>query len=131
MGTLSDGLPKVLHRKRRGFRFTQSDLGQRIGVSGSYISALENGKQSPRISELEDLAACFRTTAMALIQEAGRAEERYVVAEQPAERQAARPVPAADGAGLDTIAADLSPVGRSMAREFLLFLRERERVDAD
>ena len=118
MGLLNDALAEVLKRKRRAFRFTQDDLGRKIGVSGSYISTLESAKASPRISELEELAACFRTTAMAMLEEAARADERFV------------PVDDAPRPGtLDTIAADLSPEGQRLAREFQLFLRERERVD--
>jgi len=120
MASLGDELAKVLHRKRRGFRFTQADLGTRIGMSGSYISSLESGKASPRVAELEDLAVHFRTTAYELIQEAARADEHYVAAR--------RPEP--DGAGLDAISEGLSPENRRLAREFLLFLRERERVDS-
>ena len=43
MGILSDEICKVVHRKRRGYRFTQEDLGSRIGVSGSYISRFGRG----------------------------------------------------------------------------------------
>jgi transcriptional regulator with XRE-family HTH domain len=118
MGVLNEALTSVLKRKRRAFRFTQEDLGRKIGVSGSYISTLESGKASPRVSELEDLAACFRTTAMAMLEEAARAGERFVPAEA-----------AALPGTLDTLAADLSPERRELAHEFLLFLRERERVD--
>ncbi len=118
MGILNDEIAKVIHRKRRAFRFTQSDLGQRIGVSGSYISSLESGKSSPRIAELEDLATHFRTTASEMIDEAMSAGERFV------------PIVETPGAeGLDAIAADLGLEHRRLAREFLLFLRERERVD--
>lgn len=118
VGLLSDELAKILFRKRRSFRFTQNDLGGRIGVSGSYISTLESGKASPRLSELEGLATHFRTTAVELVLEAARASESFVPASAPV---------APDG--LDAIAADLSPSHRQLAREFLLFLRERERVD--
>jgi transcriptional regulator with XRE-family HTH domain len=117
MGSLGDELAGVLHRKRRAYRFTQADLASRIGVSGSYISSLETGKASPRISELEDLAASFRTTAMELVLEAASADQRYVASlqkEQP-------------GLGLDAIARDLPPEQQALAREFLLFLRERGR----
>jgi len=118
MGILSEEIAKVIHRKRRAFRFTQADLGQRIGVSGSYLSSLESGKSSPRIAELEDLATHFRTTADEMIREAMSAGERFVpVTEAPT------------GEGLDAIAADLGIEHRRLAREFLLFLRERERVD--
>jgi transcriptional regulator with XRE-family HTH domain len=119
MGVLGDELAKVLLHKRRAFRFTQQDLGQRIGVSGSYISSLETGKASPRVGELEDLAVHFRTTAMEMLREADSAEERFIAARRPEEPKL----------GLDAIAADLSPEHRSLAREFIVFLRERERVD--
>ena len=117
MGMLSDELAKVLLRKRTAYRFTQSDLGHRIGVSGSYISSLETGKASPRLSELEDLATHFRTTAYELLKESAEAGETYVAAVQPVNE------------GLDIIAADLTPRSKAFAREFLLFLREREKVD--
>lgn len=120
MGTLGEELAKVLHRKRRAFRFTQVDLGTRIGMSGSYISSLESGKASPRLSELEDLAAHFRTTALEMIEEAARADERYIAAMHPEQPKI----------GLDAIASELTPEQRSLAREFLIFLRERGRVDA-
>ncbi|HQZ71601.1 MAG: helix-turn-helix domain-containing protein [Anaerolineae bacterium] len=119
MGILSDEICKVVHRKRRGYRFTQDDLGTRIGVSGSYISGIENGKTSPRVVELEDMAAHFRTTAVAMILEAAQASEGWVPTEG---------VPHGEDT-LDAIAADLSPAHRQLAREFLIFLRERERVD--
>jgi len=108
MGILHDELAKVIHRKRRAFRFTQADLGQRIGVSGSYISSVESAKS----------ATHFRTTAADMIREAISAGERFV------------PVVETTSDGLDAIAADLSLEHRRLAREFLLFLRERERVDA-
>lgn len=120
MGILTDELAKVLKRKRHAFRFTQDDLGRKINVSGSYISTLESGKASPRVLELEELAACFRTTAMAMLEEASSAGERFVPV---IEAGAGRP------GTLDAIAADLSPARRALAEDFLLFLRERERVD--
>jgi transcriptional regulator with XRE-family HTH domain len=118
MGILTDELANVLKRKRHAFRFTQDDLGRKINVSGSYISTLESGKASPRVLELEELAACFRTTAMAMLEEASRAGERFVPA-----METGRP------GTLDAIAADLSPARRALAEDFLLFLREREKVD--
>lgn len=116
MDVLGEALAKVLHRKRRAYRFTQSDVGQRIGVSGSYISSLESGKASPRVSELEDLAVHYRTTVIEMLQEAISAEESYIEALAPS----------APKLGLDALAADLSPEQRSMVREFLMFLRERD-----
>lgn len=119
-GRLSEDIGKIVHRKRRAFRFTQSDLGERIGVSGSYISAIENGKTSPRIEEIEGLAANFRTTAIELINEALAEGESHV------------PIAALQtgGPGLDAIAGDLSPAGVRLARDLVLFLRQRE-IDQD
>ncbi len=113
---LSDEIGKIVHRKRRAFRFTQSDLGARIGVSGSYISGIENGKTSPRIEEIEGLATHFRTSAIEMIQEAASAGDSYIPA---ASLQTGGP-------GLDAIAADLSPDGVRLARDLLLFVRQRE-----
>lgn len=120
MGRLGDELAKVLFRKRRAYRYTQADLGTKIGVSGSYVSALEAARTSPRLSELEDLSAIFRTTAVDLILEAARADEA-IVPVQPA---------GPDRASLDALAEDLSADQRSFVRDLLLFLRERERADA-
>lgn len=118
---LSAELAKVIHRKRRGFRFTQADLGGRIDVSGSYISALENGKSSPRIEELEGLATHFRTTAFEILREAHDASQQFIPATTLE----------TGGPSLDEIAADLSPASRRMALDFLLFIREREKVDQE
>ena len=70
MPTLNERLGEVIKRKRQRDRFTQADLGAKIGVSGSYISAIESANSSPRIGELEGLATAFRTTAYDLITEA-------------------------------------------------------------
>ena len=45
MPTLNERLGEVVKRKRQRDRFTQADLGSRIGTSGSYISAIEAAKQ--------------------------------------------------------------------------------------
>ena len=49
MSKLGDEIAKVLFRKRRGFRFTQADLGTRIGVSGSRAGGASNssGRSAP------------------------------------------------------------------------------------
>ncbi len=119
MGVLSEEIAKVLHRKRRNHRYTQADLGALIGVSGSYISTLENGRASPRLSELEALATHFRTTALDLIEEAARGGEAFIPAAPDAHLD------------LDEIASSLSPEDRALARDFLLLLRDRGLVDSD
>jgi len=120
---LGEEVARIVQRKRRAFRFTQSDVGSRIGVSGSYVSGIENAKTSPRLAEVEAMAMLFRTTAMEMLFEAQSAGEAFVPVTRPEGGAAAL------AAGLDEIAAELSPETRRLAREFLIFLRERERVD--
>lgn len=120
---LGEEVARIVHRKRRAFRFTQADVGKRIGVSGSYVSSIENAKTSPRLAEIEGMATLFRTTAMEMLLEAQNASESFV--------PATHAEPGAIAAGLDEIAAELAPETRRLAREFLVFLRERERVDPD
>lgn len=74
MGSLNERLGEVIKRKRQRDRLTQTDLGGKIGVSGSYISSLELASSSARITEIEGLAAVFRTTAFALLSEAAQAD---------------------------------------------------------
>jgi transcriptional regulator with XRE-family HTH domain len=114
MGTLNERIGDVVKRKRQRDRLTQSDLGGRIKVSGSYISSIESAQTSPRVSELEDLAAVFRTTAFELISEAAK-EDGYKFSETTRERSAFLAL--FDG---------LTPEHQRMARAFLLFLREQQ-----
>ncbi len=62
----------TLKRKREWARLTQQELidHTRMDRSASYISALETGKSSPTLVELEQLARYFRTTVVELLQEA-------------------------------------------------------------
>src|SRR5262245_42723820 len=109
MSTLNDRVGDVVKRKRQRDRLTQADLGARIKVSGSYISSIESAQTSPRISELEDLAAVFRTTAFEMISEAAK-EDGYKFSESTRERSAFLAL--FDG---------LTPDNQRMARAFLLF----------
>jgi hypothetical protein len=86
------------------------------------VSTLENGKASPRIDELENMATHFRTTAFEMILEANSAQEGFVPLKPRTDL-------GIEDLGLDDIAADLDEAHRELAREFLIFLRERERVD--
>ena len=62
----------------------------------------------------------FRTTAIELLLEATDPDAGYVAAtHEPIAKD-----------GLDGIAAELRPEHRELAREFLIFLRESDRVDA-
>jgi len=112
MATLNERIGEVIKRKRQRDRLTQSELGTRIGVSGSYISSVEAGTTGVRITELEGLAVQLRTTAVELINEAaGRDEYRFT--SENRERDA-----------FLTLYDALSPEHKKQARTYLLFLRE-------
>jgi transcriptional regulator with XRE-family HTH domain len=113
MGALNERLAEVLKRKRQRDRITQSDLGGRIGVSGSYISSLESAQSSARITEIEQLAVVFRTTAFDLLSEAAK-DDGYRFSEANRERSA-----------FLSLYDQLAPEQQKMARAFLLFLREQ------
>jgi transcriptional regulator with XRE-family HTH domain len=118
MASLNERIGEAIKRKRQRDRLTQAELGSKIGVSGSYIGAVESGSTSIRITELEGVAVCLRTTALDLINEvAGRDEYKFTSANR--ERDA-----------FMTLYDGLSPDNQRMARSFLLFLRQ-EQSDAD
>ena len=114
MATLNERLGEIVKRKRQRDRFTQADLGSRIGTSGSYIGAIESASTSPRISELEALATVFRTTAFDLISEAAK-QDAYTFSESNRERDA-----------FLSLYDSLAPEHKKQARNFLLFLREQQ-----
>lgn len=112
--SLNERIGEVVKRKRQKFRYTQSDLGARIGVSGSYISSIESGQTGVRVTELEALAVQFHTTAIELITEAaGRDEYKFTASNR--ERDA-----------FLTLYDSLTPENRKQARNFLLFLRGQQ-----
>ncbi len=114
MPSLNERIGEVVKRKRARDRLTQTDLGSRIGVSGSYISAVESGTTGVRITELEGLATVFRTTAIELITEAA-GKDNYNFSTSNRERDA-----------FLALYDNLGPEQRKLARKFLLFLRELE-----
>ena len=114
MASLNERIGDVIKRKRQRDRFTQADLGARIGTSGSYISAIESASTSPRISELEALGTVFRTTAFDLITEAAK-QDGYTFSASNRERDA-----------FLSLYDALSPENKKQARNFLLFLREQQ-----
>ena len=117
MATLNERISEIVKSERQRDRLTQSDLGSKIGVSGSYISGIESGQTSPRLVELEALASIFRTTAFDLITEAAQPDKR-TFSDANRERNAFL--------GLYDA---LSPESQKMARAFLLFLREQQERD--
>jgi transcriptional regulator with XRE-family HTH domain len=117
--SLNDRLGEIIKRKRQRDRYTQADLGARIGTSGSYISAIESASTSPRIGEIEALATVFRTTAFDLITEAAK-QDGDTFSASNRERDAFLSL--YDG---------LSPENKKQARNFLLFLREQQERPAE
>ncbi|GAB4442223.1 MAG: hypothetical protein OHK0015_40540 [Chloroflexi bacterium OHK40] len=112
MPTLNERIGEVVKRKRTRDRLTQAELGSRIGVSGSYISSVESGTTGVRITELEGLAAVFRTTAIELINEAaGKDEYKFTASNR-------------DRDAFLSLYDGLTPEHKKQARNFLLFLRE-------
>ena len=114
MPTFNERIGEVVKRKRQRDRFTQADLGAKIGTSGSYISAIESASTSPRIGELEGLATAFHTTAYDLITEAA-GRDSYTFTSSNRERDA-----------FLSLYDSLSPEHQRQARNFLLFLREQQ-----
>jgi transcriptional regulator with XRE-family HTH domain len=114
MPSLNERIGEAIKRKRQRDRLTQAELGSKIGVSGSYIGAVEAGNTSIRISELEGVAVQLRTTALDLINEvAGRDEYKFTAVNR--ERDA-----------FMTLYDGLSPEHQRTARAFLLFLRQQQ-----
>ncbi len=121
MSSLSENIGAIVKRKRTRDRLTQNDLGGRIGVSGSYISAVESGTTSARISEIEGLALAFQTSALEMISEAASSATK-IYSDDRREQEA-----------LLSVFTTLSPERRQQVYDFVIFQRElqnRLAVDA-
>ena len=68
----------TLRKRREWARLTQQELVDhtRMDRSASYISALETGRTSPTLQELEQLARYFRVSVIELLEEAMEAAAR-------------------------------------------------------
>jgi transcriptional regulator with XRE-family HTH domain len=77
----------TLRRRREWARLTQQELVEhtRMERSASYVSAIETGRTSPTLVELEQLCRYFRLTVLDLLQEAqDESERRGTAASEPA-----------------------------------------------
>lgn len=103
----------VIRRLRERHRLTQQDLVDyaRLDRSSSYISAIEGGRTSPTLAELEAIAQVFRTTAVGLIQEAQEDASNLSVREKLT---------------AEALFEQLSESNRSLVLDFMAMLRERE-----
>ncbi|MGQ9523327.1 MAG: helix-turn-helix domain-containing protein [Armatimonadota bacterium] len=104
----------VIRRLRERHRLTQQDLVDYAGLdrSSSYVSAVEIGRTSPTLAELEAIAQVFRTTVIGLIQEAQEDASNLSVREKLT---------------AEALFEQLSEANRSLAIDFMTMLRERER----
>jgi transcriptional regulator with XRE-family HTH domain len=68
----------TLRRRREWARLTQQELVDhtRLDRSASYISALETGRTSPTLEELDKLARYFRQTVIEFLEEASGDSQR-------------------------------------------------------
>lgn len=63
---------RLLLRLRNEKGFTQREVAQITGVSGPYLSQLEQGQvQEPSLHKLYELAKCYKTSYAELIRAAG------------------------------------------------------------
>ncbi len=71
-------LGPTLKRRRTWARLTQQELVDQIRIdrSASYISAIESGKTSPTLAEMELLARYFSLSVIELLEEASNEGER-------------------------------------------------------
>ena len=111
----------TLRRRREWARLTQQELVDhtRMDRSASYISALETGRSSPTLQELEQLARYFRISVIELLEEAMEESERRSGATPPA------PPPEDDR--LERLFSALHEDDQQLALDFLELLSRRRR----
>jgi transcriptional regulator with XRE-family HTH domain len=111
-GDMATNIGPVIRRYRERYRLTQQDLVDyaRLDRSSSYISAIEIGRTSPTLAELEAIAQVFRTTAIGLIQEA---------------QEDASDVGVKEKLKAESLFEQLSEADRSLVLDFMVMLRER------
>ena len=56
-----------IRRRRLELRLTQQELGDRLGVTQTYISDVEQGKRSPRLGRMAAIAEALEVTPSYLL----------------------------------------------------------------
>ena len=115
-------LGPTLRRRREWARLTQQELVDhtRMDRSASYISALETGRSSPTLQELEQLARYFRLSVLELLEEAMEETER---------RSGAAPAaPSPEDDRLERLFTVLTEEDQQLALDFLELLSKRRRA---
>jgi transcriptional regulator with XRE-family HTH domain len=113
-------LGPTLRRRREWARLTQQELVDHTGLdrSASYISAIETGRTSPTLAELERLARYFRLSVLDLLQEA---------MDDAGPSAAAEPDPPAADDRLIRAYGSLPEADQELALEFMELLAKRQR----
>jgi len=108
----------VLRQHRRRLRLTQAELAGKIGVSNTYISALESGrKQAPPRALVEALAASLDVPAATLWQTARAEREEHLrsrINGVPTSRRVSRDAGKSDAGDQETDDAYLDKVLRPL-----------------
>lgn len=68
--TTTEGLGAVIRRRRNEFGLSQRALASEVGVSGAFVSQLENDQRQPSLAVLERIAAACNTSTGLLLAEA-------------------------------------------------------------
>jgi transcriptional regulator with XRE-family HTH domain len=112
----------TLRRRREWARLTQQELVDhtRMDRSASYVSALETGRSSPTLQELEQLARYFRLSVIELLEEAMDENER---------RSGAAPAaPPPEEDRIERLFTALTEDDQQLALDFLELLSKRRRA---
>lgn len=64
---LADNFRANLKRRRSELGITQTDLAERLRVSGPYVNQLENGEKSPTTETIERVAKALDCDALSLL----------------------------------------------------------------
>jgi len=109
----------TLRRRREWARLTQQEMVDhtRLDRSASYISALETGRTSPTLEEMEKIARYFRLSVIELLEEAAGENHR---------RSGTTPdAPAADDR-VDRLFNALTEPDQDLTLEFMELLAKRK-----
>jgi len=98
-----DRLAELVQARRRMLGLTQAELAQRAGVSQTYISNLERGRnQLPKVQIRRQIAQALRMSHIDLLIAAGELDRH----ELPGSADAVRPVVVGLASRLDSLPAD-------------------------
>jgi len=53
-------LGKKIQRRRKALKLTQEDVAEKVGVSGTYIGYIEQGRYAPSLEVLEKISRALK-----------------------------------------------------------------------